>query len=316
MFASPLLPAADAWPRPPKTMVALGDSFASGPLIPVGSEQPTTCFRSSNNYAHQVARSLALQLVDMTCSGAETVDMRHPQVPTPENYLDPLAVFVGDIRFDYEPKQVNPPQFTALRKNTDVVTLQIGGNDIGFLDLALTCGQGEFAGPGCKEAVAAKKPFEQIKATAPKIASVLKEIHRRSPHAKIYVLGYSGIFKIGKNASCPAMAAGEEDARYLRSVQEALNRMIRSVADSGRASYSRNAQYVDVYTPSEGHTACDLPAIRWLEPIVPVNAAFPAHPNLGGMSAIRKILVPEIWPHELLQPNTPPEPPVPPDPPA
>jgi hypothetical protein len=88
------------------------------------------------------------------------------------------------------------------------------------------------------------------------------------------------------------------------------------VADSRRASYSRNAQYVDVYTPSAGHTACDLPALRWVEPIVPVNAAYPAHPNLGGMSAIREILLPEIWPNDLLRPNTRPEPPAPPDPPA
>ena len=89
------------------------------------------------------------------------------------------------------------------------------------------------------------------------------------------MLGYPSIFKFGEDPSCPAMGVGKDDALYLRSVQEGLNGMIESVADDAAQTYSGVTSYVDVYTPSAGHTACDLPVVRWLEPIVPVNAAAP-----------------------------------------
>ena len=293
---------------PPETLVALGDSFASGPLVPVQYEQPWGCLRSSNNYAHQVARALDLALTDVTCSGASTPDMWETHGVSPE---EEFAEYGG--QFGYTGHPGNPPQLDALRADTDVVTLQIGGNDIGFGGIATTCGEGAIAGDGCRAAVEAERPFEKIAATAPKIRAVLEEIHRRSPAASIYVLGYSGIFKIGPTARCEAMGVGEADALYLRSIQEALNAMIQSVADEPALSYSDTTTYVDVYGPSAGHTACDLPALRWVEPIVPVNAAAPVHPNLGGMTAIRDLLIEEIWPAGVPLPATLPGLPAPPD---
>jgi len=291
----------------PKTMVALGDSYASGPLIPVQTEQPWGCLRSSNNYAHQVASQLGLGLTDVTCSGATTSDMWSSQGVSPEHEFYEYGHDYG-----YSGTDGNPRQLDALRADTDVVTLQIGGNDIGFLGLAETCAQGAINGPGCRQAVEAEHPFDRIAETAPKIAAVLDEIHRVSPKAAIYVLGYPSIFKFGADPSCPAMGVGKDDALYLRSVQEGLNGMIESVADDASHSYSDATGYVDVYTPSAGHTACDLPVVRWLEPIVPVNAAAPIHPNLGGMNAIRDILVDRVWPHGLPRRDAPPALPAPP----
>ncbi|MEN3271789.1 MAG: hypothetical protein V7636_550 [Actinomycetota bacterium] len=291
----------------PKSMVALGDSYASGPLIPVETEQPWGCLRSSNNYAHQVASELGLALTDVTCSGASTHHMWDPHGVSPD---EQFAQYGSDN--GYTGPGANPPQLDALRADTDIVTLQIGGNDIGFLGLAETCAQGAISGPGCRQAVEAEDPFGRIAETAPKIAAVLNEIHVRSPKAKVYVLGYSSIFKFGDDPSCPAMGVGKDDAIYLRSVQEGLNGMIESVADDAAQTYSDAASYVDVYTPSEGHTACDLPVVRWLEPIVPVNAAAPIHPNLGGMTAIRDILVDRVWPHGLSRRDAPPSLPAPP----
>ena len=273
----------------PTSLVALGDSYAAGPLIPVHHEQPWGCLRSSNDYAHQLARALALELTDVTCSGASTKHMWETHGVTPE---EEFAEYGGQLGYTGHPG--NPPQLDALREDTDVVTLQIGGNDIGFGGLATTCAEGAIRGAGCSEAVAAENPFDKIAATMPKIRAVLEEIHRRSPHAAVYVLGYPGIFRIGATASCEAMFVGEEDARYLRGIHEALNAMIHSVADEGDRTYSDVTRYVDVYGPSEGHTACDLPVIRWVEPVVPVNAAAPVHPNLGGMTAISGILVEQL----------------------
>ena len=299
VIAAPVFPASLAGPGPgsnagPKSMVALGDSFASGPLVPVQYEQPFGCLRSSNNYAHQVARQLDLALVDVTCSGASTEDMWETHGVSPEQEFNKYGSPVGDTGHPG-----NPPQLDALSPTTDIVTLQIGGNDIGFGDLARTCGEAEVRRTGCGAAVAAKEPLEAIATTALKITAVLDGIHARSPKAKVYVLGYSGIFKIGPIARCDAMGVGEADAQYLRSIQEALNAMIEDVADASDRAYSATTSYVDVYGPSAGHTACDLPAIRWVEPIVPVNAAAPVHPNLGGMTAVRDILVDEVWPKGL-----------------
>jgi lysophospholipase L1-like esterase len=303
-----VLPAGTAGADAPTSMVALGDSFASGPLVPPQYEQPWGCLRSSLNYAHQVASALALELTDVTCSGADTNDMWDTHGVSPEEEFSEYGSQLG-----YTGHPGNPPQLDALRADTDIVTLQIGGNDIGFGSLATTCGEGAVDGRGCREAVEAEDPFGAIAETAPKITAVLEEIARRAPDAQIYVLGYSGIFKIGDTASCEAMLVGEEDAQYLRSIQEALNAMIESVAETAGLGYSAATTYVDVYGPSAGHTACDLPAIRWVEPIVPVNAAAPVHPNLGGMTAIRDILVEHVWPTGVPLSSTLPGLPAPPD---
>ena len=306
-----VLPGAIAAPSAnagPKSLVALGDSFAAGPLIPVQYEQPWGCLRSSNNYAHQLASELDLELTDVTCSGADTGDMWDTHGVSPEKEFAEYG-----SPFGYEGHPGNPPQLDALQPDTDLVTLQIGGNDIGFGSIATTCGQGALTRTGCAKEVAKGKPLERIEATRVKLRDVLDEIHRRAPDAAVYVLGYSGIFKIGPTAGCPAMGVEEEDALYLRDIHERLNKMIREVADETGRSYSDTTEYVDVYTPSAGHTACDLPLVRWVEPFVPVNAAAPVHPNLGGMTAVKDILVGEVWPAGVPRRDTLPGLPAPPD---
>ena len=247
----------------PGTYVALGDSYAAGPLIPA-PEGPWGCLRSSNNYPKLLAGRLGVELRDATCSGAQTDDMASSQNVSPEP---------------------NPPQFDRLDPEVELVTLQIGGNDIGFGGIAQTCTRAAMEQSSCKAqyvdpVTGADELRRRIDETAPKVAAVLAGIRERSPAARIFVLGYPGIFRLGGEglpASCPAMGVGEEDAQYLRGVQEALNDMIASTA------VANDATYVDVYGPSAGRTACDLPVVRWTEPLVPVHAAAPVHPNLNGM---------------------------------
>src|SRR5919106_1451160 len=73
--------------------VALGDSYAAGPLIPL-QIQPFGCLKSNNNYAHIAQRTLAFaEFRDPTCSGAETEDMTQTQGVTPAPKV--AAVFGG-----------------------------------------------------------------------------------------------------------------------------------------------------------------------------------------------------------------------------
>src|SRR3954466_11117928 len=90
--------------------VSLGDSYVAGPVIPL-QVKPWGCLKSDHNYAHLSAPKLGLYLSDPSCSGAETEDMAGTQGVWP----DP-----------------NPPQFDALGADTTLVSLGIGGNDIGF----------------------------------------------------------------------------------------------------------------------------------------------------------------------------------------
>src|SRR5690349_9257544 len=98
---------------PARNYVALGDSYTAGPANAVQDQSPRGCYRSDHNYPHLVAPHLALPVFrDVSCSGAETKDMTSSQsVSPPPNPL---------------------PQFHALDSSTRVVTLTIGGNDIGF----------------------------------------------------------------------------------------------------------------------------------------------------------------------------------------
>src|SRR3954464_932815 len=108
--AAPATASADSY-------VALGDSYVAGPAIPLPIK-PWGCIKSDHNYAHLAAPKLGLDLRDPSCSGAETGDMTQMQGVWP----DP-----------------NPPQFDALGADTTLVSLGIGGNDIGFSSLAEDC---------------------------------------------------------------------------------------------------------------------------------------------------------------------------------
>ena len=46
---------------------------------------------------------------------------------------------------------------------------------------------------------------------------------------------------------------------------------------------ANGATLVNWYNASIGHDACKAARTRWVEPLVPANAAAPIHPNLGGM---------------------------------
>jgi lysophospholipase L1-like esterase len=247
--------------------VALGDSYAAGPLIP-NPLLPLGCLKSSNNYAHLAAPGIGQPLVDATCSGATTEDMTSPQ--------------------NVDPDGPNPPQFNSLSAETTVVSLTIGGNDIGFSDIALDCVTlNPFSTPckdqynsGGKDVIA-----ERIAATAPKVDAVLDGIKARSPSAEVYVVNYAAIFPETGFGCWPQMPIGFGDVPYLRAKQKQLNAMLATQAASNGATL------VDWYKASIGHDACKGTTTRWVEPVVPTNPAAPIHPNKAGMVGAANVLV-------------------------
>ncbi|GAA1983717.1 SGNH/GDSL hydrolase family protein [Catenulispora subtropica] len=253
----------------PQVYVALGDSMASGPLIP----DPTgelACARSTHNYAHDMAATLGIPtLRDVTCSGASTTDMTNPQ-----------SLSIGGVAAG-----TAPPQFDALSPDTTLVTLTIGGNDVGLVGVGQDCMQlNPFAAP-CKgryvvngvDSVAARTD-----AFAPKLAAVLDGIHQRSPLARVLVTGYGLYIKAG--GCWPVEPVLGSDATWLQSEVDYLNTTIATTAAG------HGATYVDVRTPSAGHDSCQAESARWVEGYVPLTLAAPLHPNQAGEAAYARIV--------------------------
>jgi len=251
--------------------VALGDSYTAGPLIPDQSTNPLGCLRSDHNYPHLVAPHLAgFVLRDVSCSGATTDDMTSAQGVTPGP---------------------NPPQLDALDATTLTVTLGIGGNDIGFSEIIKGCATLLPFGTPCQDRYVVDgddQIADRITATGPKVAAVLQEIHRRAPKARVFVVGYPAILPESGSGCYPQMPLAPDDVPYLRAKEQQLNAMLAAQATAN------DAIYVDTYTPSIGHDACQSSSARWVEPILPATLAAPVHPNAAGMQGIATIVTAAI----------------------
>ena len=247
--------------------VAMGDSYTAGPGIPNQLLDPLGCWRSDHNYPHVVAQARGTVLRDVSCSGADTEDLSSPQ-----------SVLGGP----------NPPQLDALDAEVAVVTLQIGGNDIGFSEILQRCLALLPIGAPCREFYTSGGIDElarRIAATAPKVGTAVDEARRRSPDARIFVVGYPAIVPEAGPGCWPVLPIAPGDVPYLRDKEKELNAMLAAQAAA------RGASYVDVYGPSVGHDACQPPAVRWIEPLVPLSPAPPVHPNALGMRGMAAVLL-------------------------
>lgn len=243
-----------------ESYAALGDSYASGPLIP--TQVDANCLRSDHNYPSLTAARLRpAAFADVSCSGATTAEM-------------------------WQAQGTNPPQLDALTRRTTLVTVQIGGNDIGFGSIIRTCAglaATDPTGSPCTKyynSGGTDQLQQNIQLTAPKIAAVLDAVHHRAPRARVVVVGYPDLMPEDGIGCRPAVPFADGDFAYLRDTEKRLNAMLSLQA---RASH---ATYVDTYTATIGHDMCKAPADRWIEPLTPASPAAPAHPNALGEQAM------------------------------
>ncbi len=249
----------------PEHYVALGDSYASGPGLPEQRTDPIGCQRSTHNYPALLAQTLGIRdYTDVSCGGARTDDMTAPQPVRPGP---------------------NPAQFDALRPDTDLVTLSIGGNDINIGGLWLTCarlGATDPSGDPCKRQATAGGTdlyAQRIAAAARKVAQALESIRQRSPRATVLLVGYLRI--LPPTTGCyPAFPVARGDVPYVDEVERQLTAML--AAQAGK----HGAVFVDSYAGSLGHDACQRSGAKWVEGTTPASAAAPDHPNLTGMRQV------------------------------
>lgn len=244
--------------------VALGDSYSAGPLIPQQRPDSIVCVKSTNNYPAFLATYLELPLyTDVTCSGAETSDMRERQ--------DTIV-----------PGPAPAPQLDALTPTTDLVTLGIGGNDYGlFGSMISKCEEVRSQDPDgapCRDyytvdGVDTKKRDAAL--IEERVAEVVREIVVRSPEADVFVLGYPRL--LPEQGTCPEVPFAAGDYAWGNEVEQILNDSIRGAAEANGATY------VDLYPASLGHDAC-AGEDAWINgsEVKPLEAAN-FHPYLRGM---------------------------------
>jgi len=217
--------------------VALGDSYTAGPLIPVQDPTGRGCFRSLSNYPHLLDEALDFaSLKDVSCSAADTTHMRKPQ--------------------NVPPGEDMPPQFDALTRSTELVTIGIGGNDYGLFGSMLeTCPAVRDRNPDgkpCKRAFTNKRGVDtklrDTRRIDRRVAEVVDDVQRLSPRATVLVVGYPRL--LPKRGICNEVPFARGDYRWADRVERSLNRHIRNrVEEAG-------AEFVGLYRSSRGHHIC------------------------------------------------------------
>jgi len=253
-----------------KRYVALGSSMAAGPGIrPRAAGAPRWSGRSARNYPHLVAERCNLELVDVTFSGATAAHV--------------LA----------DRQHGRPPQTEALDGSETLVTITIGGNDVGYVPLLI--------------AAALPRPARRLPVLGGRIAELLDReardralaqafaalcavgaaVRRRAPGARVCFVDYLTILP---PAGIPAPPLADSDADLGRHVAAALERL---TADAAAAT---GCELVRAAAAGRAHHAWS--AEPWTtRPGVPLpGRPAPLHPNAAGMRAVSELLVKLVAP--------------------
>lgn len=262
--------------------VALGDSWVSAPLVPDLTGTPIDCGQSSQNSPRLVAQELGItRFVDASCGGAKTKHLYEAQKPA-------LGGLLG----------VAPPQLDALSRDTTLVTIGIGGNDVRFPNTALECinivpiplGPPPFGQP-CRDHLTAggADPLrEKIAETRPMIDRALRDVRRRAPRAEVYVIGYPTALPHSGPGCWPTVPLLEPDVVYLRERYQEMNRML------ARSARANGVHFVDTYTTSIGHDVCQPTGTAWINGATFDPPALPMHPNAMSLRETARLIVEAI----------------------
>lgn len=250
LFIPSAVAAAPATAAPaPVVYDALGDSYGSGYGAPPYDD---ACGRSSAAYAHQIDGRMRIDLDDFAaCAGATTGSL--------------LAT-----------------QLEALDRETDLVTVSIGGNDIGWGDVVAAC----VGGSDLQCAGALAQTTRVIENVLPGLLeATYSQIAAAAPDAHVVVTGYPRLFSPKYGAYYNA-SPGEQQA--MNDGADLLNAVIADVA----AEYG--FQFVDVTDRFVGHGVnAPRPWVLGLDD----PARF--HPDPSGYKAYAAAVTSSVNPRDL-----------------
>ncbi|UFS60796.1 SGNH/GDSL hydrolase family protein [Subtercola endophyticus] len=293
--------------------VALGDSYSSGLGVDPQTDQPAAgCGQSSNNYPHQLAAALDLNLTDVTCAGATANNI------TTQNQTVTDGTRTTSV----------PPQITALSASTDIVTLTVGGNNLKFTQVAGACAAATAAGPlllepaqnNCKSFLGPQitASFADIQTA---LAQTYEAVKASAPNAKIFVLGYPTIAPAFGASNCfspitqlnsfpftDADVVGDDTTPptpFLHTIETNLAALVKSL------STASGFTYVPTFEDSTGHSACDsTPYVNGVDVSFatgsPVIDEKSLHPNAAGvdfMAATTEPIIAAAFPATVTPPT-------------
>lgn len=263
----------------PSKYVALGDSYAAVGRIAPGAwgAGPAACVRTDDAYPTVVARELGVgTFVNASCGGAVTNDFWAPG------------------------RTGAPAQFEALDADTDLVTMTMGGNDVGFSAVAVACALRPNTAPGLlplvdRATVPLSKGFDPTAGCADmidrqaaaalqvldqRLDAVYAGIAERSPNARVVTIGYLAAVPeddrvIRESPACaPFMAISQEERAKVRGFQERINQVVRDAAERNGATA--------VIPDEPGHSMCSPVDTRWVDLTGLDTGAVPVHPTSAG----------------------------------
>ena len=213
--------------------VALGDSYAAG-VGTVGSSGH--CGRSPAAYPGLYAAQHDLVNAHFeACSGASTTDVVNSQL--------------GD-----------------LTPATSLVSITIGGTDVGFSDVMTTC-----VLSGDDACVSRVREAEGVVhgPLGGDLSSMFQAIHTHAPNARVMVLGY------------PHVVEEDGPCSLSRTKRQALNEGADQLADVMRDRASQaGATFVDARPAFAGHGYCADDA--WINGVMFPDVSGSFHPNAAG----------------------------------
>jgi len=241
--------------------VALGDSFTAGDGI--GEPQPHSghCLRSTSNYPSLIARQLGYALTDVSCSGATTHGVLN--------------------KTSYEPAQIS-----ALNAKTALVTVSIGGNDLGtYTSMIITClrkSRPTAQGAPCSASLNATLTAGRA-TIAQRVGTVLDAIRDRAPKAKVLFITYIGLMP--HKGTCAAAPFSKADVAWFAGVGDGL-----SVAVA-KAAEQHDVHVIDMHDLGRDHHVCSG-AKAWVNgPRPRDHDGILFHPNGAGEKATAQAVV-------------------------
>jgi lysophospholipase L1-like esterase len=208
------LPAAAAQAQiDPVNYAALGDSYSSG--TGTGEYFDEECLRSAQAYPQLLADGLNAEFDFAACSGATIADLLSKQLG-------------------------------SLDAETDIVTVTIGGNDIGWAQAVKAC-----ITPltNCLDEIEASEALVQHELPG-LLDGAYGAIENRAPNAEVYVLGYPRLFN--GESTCGALKQPNVDEQVR--MNEAADRLAGVLQNKAE---EHGFTYVDVRDAFDGHAICD-----------------------------------------------------------
>jgi lysophospholipase L1-like esterase len=178
-----------------------------------------------------------------------------------------------------------PAQSDALTPETALVTITIGGNDIGYIGglFAASCAAQPDAAICTRITPPTPVTKAQWQALAQNLGLIATEVRRRAPRARLVFVDYLTFLPPG--TLCPETPMSPAQAAQGRALARNLARL------TARAARNAGATLIPASTLSAPHHACaKTPWMTGFTPPPGEQGFVPYHPNQPGMTAVAQAL--------------------------